>query len=274
VDFADDPIFILASGQRCGSTLLQRLLNSNPRILIWGEHEGALNGFRGEVERIVLWERKMGGALDRYLDEGYDNWTATMTPSAGDIDRAARAFIGTLFAEPAARLGRTRWGFKEVRYDLDTAAFLQQLFPETRVVYLTRDVVDCFISLKHWENDPLMAWSRENTLSFLRDWERVNASFVGLRYTPRWCMPLRYEELAAGPERVTTDLCSFLAIDPSTLDMRVFARRIHRGGRGGEEERIPIPRSSLDAEERALLTQPDILAVSAALGYTVHFEDR
>ena len=35
------PILLLGSG-RCGSTLLQRVLNSSPEITVWGEHAGFL----------------------------------------------------------------------------------------------------------------------------------------------------------------------------------------------------------------------------------------
>ena len=33
----DDPIFVCAIGWRCGSTLLQRILMTDPRVFIWGE---------------------------------------------------------------------------------------------------------------------------------------------------------------------------------------------------------------------------------------------
>ena len=37
----DTPIFIFSSG-RCGSTLMQRILNSYTDITVWGEHNGFL----------------------------------------------------------------------------------------------------------------------------------------------------------------------------------------------------------------------------------------
>ena len=33
----EEPIFLLSAGWRSGSTLLQRLIMSDPRVLIWGE---------------------------------------------------------------------------------------------------------------------------------------------------------------------------------------------------------------------------------------------
>lgn len=268
------PIFILASGQRCGSTLLQRLLNSHPEILIWGEQNGLLNGIQAEHERLQSWSHVTQRQRDRYQEGGYDTWTANMAPPQEAVQAAARAYVETLFGESARRLGKTRWGFKEVRYGVDVAQFLVLLFPEARVVHLTRDVVDCFISLKHWENEPLMGWGREQTLQALDYWQSVNAGFLALNFSPSWYLRLRYEDLLGDRERVLTELCRFLDVDQAALDLGVFANRIHIGGPIAEKPRPHIPRGALDAGERALLSRPAYVAISERLGYTISFDNR
>jgi hypothetical protein len=268
------PIFILASGQRCGSTLLQRLLNSHRCILIWGEQKGALQGLTDDHERLLNWSRITQGQRDRFDRDGYDNWTANMAPPMDAVQAAARAYVETLFGASTQRLGKRRWGFKEVRYGVDVARLLVSLFPDARVVHLTRDIVDCFISLKHWENEPQMGWGREQTLEALDSWQRVNTSFLGLNFSPSWYLRVRYEDLLADRDRVLGELCRFLDVDAAALDLAVFDRRIHIGGLLGEKPRPHIARSALAAEERALLTRPAYMALSELLGYTISFVDR
>lgn len=269
----ESPIFILASGQRCGSTLLQRLLNSHHRILVWGEHNGILNRLRGEHQRLLAWSSRFDDPDRRFTREGLDSWTANMTPPPEVVVAAGRAYLETLFALPARRLGRTRWGFKEVRYGAEVAAYLLSLFPEARVVHLTRDVVDCFISLKRWENEPYMAWDRGRTLEALGYWQSVNAGFLALDYSPRWYLRLRYEDLLSEQDRIVATLCDFLSLDQAELDLGVFANRIHNGALLSSRPRAHIPRSALDPEERALLSRPDIVELCTALGYAIRFSD-
>ena len=135
------PLLILAAGQRCGSTLVQRLLSSHPDVLIWGEHAGQLREVLAVAERLGGWTAEFGelGRLG-YARSGHQSFMANMTPEAVHIDDAVRAFLEALFAEPAAGLGRPVWGFKEVRYGLAEASRLSQgSFPDCRVVHITRE---------------------------------------------------------------------------------------------------------------------------------------
>src|ERR1041385_4274275 len=68
------PIFLLASGHRCGSTLVQRLLNSHPDILIWGEQNDYLNSFVWLFQELVEWTEKSSNDHKTFLLRGYDNF--------------------------------------------------------------------------------------------------------------------------------------------------------------------------------------------------------
>ena len=76
-DLSDQPLFVLSSGQRCGSTLIQRLLNSNHDILIWGEQHGYLNGFLREYRAFLEWESEYSHHRKTFLQNGYDNFFGT-----------------------------------------------------------------------------------------------------------------------------------------------------------------------------------------------------
>ena len=126
------PLLVLAAGQRCGSTLVQRLLCSHPRVRIWGEHVGQLRQVLTARQRLRLWTETNGMAgRNELAASGYHGFIANLTPERSDIDKACAAFIETLFAARHASEGRPFWGFKEVRYGLPDVLLLRELFPAT-----------------------------------------------------------------------------------------------------------------------------------------------
>lgn len=266
------PIFILASGQRCGSTLLQRLLNSCPNIVIWGEQHGYLNGFLREYRTLLDWESEYRSHREIYFRDGYDNFVTNMLPEERFLKRATILHLVGLFALPATSIGKDFWGFKEVRYDAEVALFLQRCFPEARIIHLTRNVVDCFISLKHWENAP-GPWNRSWTEIFLEDWKRINASFLCATHRIHNLLRIRYEDMIENPVLFVGQLAEFVGMPPEVFDVGVFNKKIHREGPDGSVDKRPkILRSDLCDEEMELLSQVSILDVAREYGYTVDFK--
>src|SRR5882724_2553786 len=93
------PLLVLAAGQRCGSTLVQRLLCSHPRVRIWGEHVGQLRPLLSAGQRLRRWTETNGMAgRNELAASGYQGFIANLTPERRDIDAACVSFIETLFA--------------------------------------------------------------------------------------------------------------------------------------------------------------------------------
>lgn len=268
---AEAPIVVLASGLRCGSTLVQRLLNSHPDALLWGEQDGFLNRFVPEHRRLLAWQAEYHAQRDEYLARGYDTFSANLLPTGRELTTAAAGYLRALFADPARTLGKRRWGFKEVRCGAAIAVFLRELFPPARIVHLTRDPVDCFLSLKEWEESP-DPWDRAATEGVLADWARINASFLpGAADGPPAHLSLRYEDLLAGREEQVGRLAAFVGLDPAKLDLGVFGNRLHREGEEGRAARRLAARNALSRDERALLCREPLPAVAAAYGYEIGF---
>jgi hypothetical protein len=261
----------MASGARCGSTLVQRLLNSHEHVLIWGEQCGFLSSFILGMEDLLDWKRRYEHHRQIYLAEGHNVFSSNLLPLEDEIVCAAQHFVQHLFAVPARNMEKARWGFKEVKYDAAVAMFLHNLFPNARVVHLTRDIIDCFISLKHWENEP-GAWTRESTECELHAWQRINESFLAMGGTRPWLMTMRYEDLVDEPKEALSRLCAFLGLAIEDLDLAVFRDRLHQEGPNGGAERPFISRRSLADSERGLLVRPPIPEISAALGYVLDFD--
>ncbi|HEX5229788.1 MAG TPA: sulfotransferase [Bryobacteraceae bacterium] len=205
---SERPVLILGSG-RCGSTLLQSILNTNPDFVIWGEH----NGFLRQIAAAYYDARH-----ERFPDHsGLDaparirelraprHWPAwdNLTGEAEFIERF-REFIRSFFADPAGKA--TRWGFKEIRYGRgskdQTLKLMLECFPETRIIILIRSPeATIFSILSHWT----FAAERQGKidlqdldaqiLAAAHSWNVQYMHLHNLAQAPGKCLKLRYEDL-------------------------------------------------------------------------------
>ena len=218
----DRPVFIAGSG-RCGSTLLQSILNTNPDFLIWGEHNGFLQQVAaayyqaahprfpdlkpiGEVERVKR-------LRDARRWPAWDN----LCGQAG-FQARFQNFVRSFFADPKGQA--FRWGFKEIRYPRDsqdrTFQFLFDCFPEARLVVLVREPRATILSmLSRWvfsdqqHGNIGIAELDQRILAAAESW---NAQYAGLhRFAQehaKGCTHVRYEDLAS--PKTMQKLASFL----------------------------------------------------------------
>jgi hypothetical protein len=255
------PVFILASNWRCGSTLLQRLVVSSGRALIWGEpwaHGDLVRRLAGSLVSVNERHPADGCFIEGRpaLASGplHEDWIANLCPEPAALVAAHRRFFLELLAEPARRRGYGVWGFKEVRLGADDASYLRWLFPAAALLFLVRNPYDAWRSYRkvrvswfdRWPDEPVRTpaefgsrW-RERTRSFLEQHARLGATCV------------RYEELCSG--RLTADLAARLDLPlrADTLELRL------RGS-------FPAPEPLPDAELRLLRDSVEPLA--GELGY-------
>lgn len=271
------PIFILASGQRCGSTLLQRFLCTHPDILIWGEHDGVLNRIFSGFERLHEWHSLFGHHYQKYLNAGVSrNFIANMNPPEEAIHTTQLQMVQNYWQEPAAALGKSIWGFKEVLYDAHMALQLKSLFPTARVIFITRHAFNCFTSLLHEERlkpgetyVPLKEiWTRARTIEALNYWVNINRSFIetpGLDES--WVLRLRYEDFTDDKTGSASRLVRWLGLDPDDFDFSILDYKIFTDRHNGPDDRPKIQWSDLSAEEYTLLTSDEVRYVSQLLNY-------
>lgn len=88
-----EPVFVLASGHRTGSTLLQRLLNSCPRLMVWGEHLAYLSDFSRELEALRDWRRLHGDKYTTFMLEDYNSFVPNIMPEDHELLDAARLYM-------------------------------------------------------------------------------------------------------------------------------------------------------------------------------------
>lgn len=259
---ASSPILVLGSGQRSGSTLVQRILSSHPDLLVWGEHGGHLRAVLEASWLIRAWNEGLGGPSRRQFEErGHEGWIPNLLPEPRAATDAARAYVDELFAGPAAQLGCRRWGFKEVRFGLPEAEAFRAIYPGTRVVHVTRDPRPLLVSLEHWERS-VDTWEREFTPIAIADWIRVNASFEGVERS--WIRSWRLEDITTTPAAFVADIAELIEVDPDDLDASLIDRPVYDET---AEARDLKPFESLPRRIRGLLRDGELRRVAAAYGY-------
>ena len=141
----DRPVFVASMG-RSGSTLLQRLLNVHPDLTIWGEHGAFLSGILDSyaitkdehVEKNLLdgYEHRhavIGELSDKAI---FKPWVSPFQPD--HLADGLRRLTTDLFT--AELSPEVRWGFKEIRYRQQELEPLMDLFPESHLIVLARDL--------------------------------------------------------------------------------------------------------------------------------------
>jgi len=260
------PVLVLGSGQRCGSTLVQRLLSSHPEVLIWGEQGGRLMEVLEASRLLRAWNQALGDpAREEFAKAGHQAWIANLLPEPATVDDAARSYLQTLLAAPAAAEGAGIWGFKEVRMGLEAAEWVRELFPETRVVHVTRDPRDVLASLEWWERaDP--SWVPEYTRMALDYWVTINESFADAAEGLPWVESWRYEDIVTDSEGFLLAVAGLVELDPADLDRSVFTTRITTYAGDRREVRSF---DDLPAGMRKLLKDKRLRAMASRYGYSL-----
>lgn len=202
----ESPIFVLSTGLRSGSTLLQRILVTDPQLLLWGEPLGEITPLP-EIVQMIVRISKYQGLKDRFAQETLStssmvtSWIALLYPPAEDFRLGLRQFFDRWLGEPARQRGFPRWGFKEVRLGATEASLLHWLYPRGKFVILSRNPYDCYRSLSDsgWHH---VYYSRphvrvDSAAGFARHWNRLACSWSEL--PPGFpAIHIRYEDIVQG----------------------------------------------------------------------------
>ena len=195
------PILVLAPIPRCGSTLVQRVLNTHPEVTIWGEQGGALTHALHMMQRYEF-QLNVGGDRQRetWLGNGRpDQWMSSMNPATSTLIAGFRDLFLGIYARYAQHT--MTWGFKEIRYGREEIEFWHILFPMTKYVMIVRDPVEAILSHRRtpWEQDQnfvAAGWERPSIQQLARDWsDRVTFFKIWAAQDPAHRFLVPYEEI-------------------------------------------------------------------------------
>jgi hypothetical protein len=183
-----------------------------------------------------------------------------LNPPAEGFRNGLRSLLESYYRDPARELGKTRWGFKEVRHDMAAVRFLRDLYPQSRFVLIIRDPADSLASARATQTMLLkkgLLAEIGGAETFLRHWARLGASFLESGDDPA-VLRLHYEEMISSPSAAIERMGAFFDLEPAGLDRAVFEVR-----RRGWLEREP----RLTAEDREALRAEWLWEVARRYGY-------
>lgn len=224
------PVFVTAPVERCGSTLVQRLLNSSRQIAVYGENPhfceiapATLYGIAQAARPDRPGAALMEAARERVRSGDTEFWTNSfLPPTAAYAEIMLDAFYRAAahYEADAAALGFDRWGVKYPLGSLEAMRAWLAFLPGSRIVVIRRDIVGCVASAKarrfFTARSPLLAFCERWVRNL--DWlDRLQGDEVHV---------MCYEALVESPAAEIDRLGRFLGIEG--MDLAVMTRRINR----------------------------------------------
>lgn len=213
------PIFVVGA-PRSGTTLLQYMLRSHPRIsfptseshfFIPLYRNQASFGDLKQVENV----RRVLGEMYRinadFLETNLHGMHFDIDSLAGELHAEGRhtvqGIITGLFEKNARGEGKARWGDKTPYYVLHMPKLLDW-FPNAKIIHLIRDGRDCALSMFERKHD----FRVYNTYYAAKYWQHFvdTGREVGSRLGANTYMEIRYEDMLADPVAAARRICEFL----------------------------------------------------------------
>lgn len=155
--------------------------------------------------------QRFTGSLEFVLNGNTNAWIPDLMPDIDGYLEALRqgSFAGLAYCrEHAMRSGRSLWGFKYPGWQPHLIRMLVDAVPETRLIYIFRNLHDCVRSAKAWgeirdESETqqfCMQWASH--MKFMQQWQHSHQALM-----------LSYEALVKEPEQSIETLCSFLPFE-------------------------------------------------------------
>lgn len=215
----NDPIFIVGC-PRSGTTLLQWILKSHPRISFpSGESGFFIRFYRNigeygdlsrveDVERLLtdIWATKPDYFERMFLGIKFDPLKYAKQFHRQGCDSITK-IIDSLYLENAKAENKIRWGDKTPFYVLHLDKILD-IFPTAQVIHVIRDGRDVALSLFGRKED----FGIYNVYCAAKYWEQyvTAGQEFGKKFSNSTYMELRYEDIITDTAGTLKKVCSFL----------------------------------------------------------------
>ena len=226
------PVVILSAG-RSGSTLLQRIVNTSPNLVIWGEHGGMLSGVANSYQNLIYGKQLNDFHYNRkdkvtksLITGSYSKYNISINwMNSFDKENSKDLFRNFIFSTLNQKVKLTstqKWGFKEILYSNNdnVVNMLVDLFPDTKFLFSIRNPLDAVLSMMFaFSSEDVRSKAIEmNDFSTLRKdihnfASRLKRSLISFN---EWTenpqinsMVIRYEDLITQQEKTIPDIFNF-----------------------------------------------------------------
>jgi hypothetical protein len=249
-----DPLLVSSPIIRSGTTLLQRLLCSSPRALIYGEMCGqdltlTLNLYAARVRLLTHHKDHYQRTMQLVLGGQVNDWILDLTPDVDDylaaVGKSCLSWLGYC-RDYASRAGRPVWGIKVPGLTPALLKLARGVMPECRLLYIHRDIADCVRSAK------AMAWasSADEVQQLCLAWVENLRYVLALGDDPR-LLVVRFADLLGEPVRALERIATFSGA--TQMDQNVLEHRVNTFVAGAREESSYVPPADLTDDERQII---------------------
>jgi len=270
-------IFVVGSG-RSGTTLLARILGGNTQAFAFSElhffeevsDANELSGALTPDQTLSLLARLLatheGGYLNRPNPDDYREKALMLSQSLPEDETHTPASIFRNFLLGIAQRHGANFAIEQTPRNMFYAKEILELYPDAKIIEMTRDPRDVLASLKHkWRrgylakgNYPIFAavraWANYHAMVAANLWVANARCGEGLVTEPRF-KRVRYEDLVQSPDATITDVCSFLGLAYEADMLKVQ----HRGSSALKDSRnTGVAAGSVGSWENGRLNHAEI----------------
>ncbi len=247
-DISSIPLFFIIGRPRSGTTLLRILFEAHPNVVIPPESPIIISLYK-KYNKVRYWDEKIIREFteDVFKQRYFDKWLIDKEVLYQNLlaEKGENTFqqlfkvICLNYRSVYEKDEVTLLGDKNPAYSLYPGR-IHELFPDAKIIHITRDYRDNYLSLIRVNFEvpivPLVVYRWKFA------WKRmlkVKKQFPELFYT------LKYEDLAADPEKKFREICEFLGLtfDPHVLSFYEKKEEVEKTYSGSEE--IAIVHKSL-----------------------------
>lgn len=221
------PIILTSPTTRCGTTLLQRLFLSSTNAICYGEDIGADFNLMtallmNKLTTISALKDDLNAQREAILAGATQNWTPNVMP---DADGYLNSWIETFYTMPrflqdySESIDRPVWLYKYPGVEPDTLSAIRSLFPESKVLYVFRNLESALKSAKARQ----FVTTLDEAAEYCMQW-RANMLDISDRSDDENILFLKYEDMIAQQDAHVTMLEAFTGaagIDPAVFGTKV-----------------------------------------------------
>lgn len=222
------PIVVVAPTQRCGTTLIQRALNSTKQAIIYGENFGAFEKIPSNLRAISQnFEMRVARttACRSEIESGnYDQDLSALFPNYKRYRKIMEQnFYNILkfYNTETLQSGFDRWGFKNQVVDLKGFLHFIKLVPTATYIFVYRDISEVIKSHK-----ARFPHTLKHPNDFAAYGARWAANYRALRaVSGRKCLHVEHASIADDAKSLAAKLESLCEIGP--IDLNVFSKMVN-----------------------------------------------